>query len=238
MARLGIFTWAAESKNWGLFMRKVLMILGAIGIVGCGTTVRTVTVETKTVTVAGPPTRQPVHHAAPKPRPAPPPATSTAQEPPHFVSPDAHGNCPSGYSGAWEGYPQYKRVCVVAPPVPSSVNGHQVDQSNPYPPCPNGEETSGAHANVDHPVYCLVAQQTPPPTTSTPTSSPTTPSGTPEACQPDETPINGGTQCSAPSGSGQPSQPLPPCPVITPATYLPPGTPGKCSGIAVGQTCC
>jgi hypothetical protein len=29
-----------------------------------------------------------------------------------------------------------------------------------------------------------------------------------------------------------------PCPVVTPADYIPAGTPGKCSGVPVGQGCC
>ncbi len=58
----------------------------------------------------------------------------------------------------------------------------------------------------------------------TPTTTPSAPSTQP--C---------GIQSSSTCPNGQ--QPLG-CTIITPATYTPPGTPGKCSGIPVGKECC
>lgn len=57
-------------------------------------------------------------------------------------------------------------------PIPAYVPAGKVDQSNPYPPCPNSDVVSNAHGSPGHPVYCVItSQQTPPATTTTQTTS-------------------------------------------------------------------
>ena len=103
-------------------------------------------------------------------------------------------------------------------PIPKYVNGGQVDQSNPRPPCPSTDVVSSATGDV----YCLIASQPAPPSTETTTATTTETTTTATAT----TPTSSSSSTSSPTGGVTGN-----CPPSD-------GGPGKCAGIPAGQPCC